>query len=269
MSKSYKSKCTIQEHHANEAIGSSLLKVLIDQSPAHYWYKKNNKTEPTPTQAFGSAIHQALLEPMLFKEKMIVEPVFGGTGSRAAREEWHLKNHGKTIIKADQLDAIEGILKSITNHKQACKLISDGHAEESLFWTHENGVACKARPDFVREGHILVDIKSTIDASYESFRKDIANYSYHVQAALYLDGATAVFGTEFTKFIIIACEKTAPFGVNCFSLGQETIEEGRAQYYKALETLKKCQDSKHYPNYSDNEIMPIGLPSWAYKNTEE
>lgn len=260
-----KIKCSIEEHHAHPSIGSSLTKILVEQSPAHYLYTKENRQAPTPVQAFGNAIHQAVLEPALFKKNMIAEPVFAGTGSRLAKEQWHLEHHGKTILKADQPEVIEGILKSISKHKQASKLISDGAAEESIFWTDETGVECKARPDFLREGHILVDIKSTQDASRQAFKKDIGNYLYHVQAALYLDGATAVFGQEFDKFIIIACEKTAPYAVNCFSLGQETIEEGRALYKQALKVLKKCQLANHYPAYDDSEIIPIGLNSYHFR----
>ncbi len=264
--KPYKLACTIQEHHANAATGSSLLKVLIEHSPAHYWYKKNNPSESTPVQAFGNAIHQAVLEPSLFTEKMIVEPKFEGTGSRAARETWHLENHGKTILKAEQKESIEGILKSISAHKQASKLISDGHAEQSIFWQdEETGVLLKCRPDFDREGHINIDVKSTTDASRDSFRKDIGNYLYHVQMALYLDGMSALTGQEYDKAIIIACQKEAPYGVNCFSLGQETIEEGRALYKQALRVLAKCQKTGIYPNYDDSEIIPIGLASYHFK----
>lgn len=264
--KAYKEKCTIEEHHKNDAVGSSLIRELINHSPAHYWHMKNNPKEPTPALVLGNAIHQAVLEPKLFKEQLAVEPVFGGTGSKLARENWHLANHGKTILKAEGLESIEGILSSISKHKQASKLISDGHAEESIFWTDEvSGVKCKARPDFIREGHIVVDIKSTLDANRFEFSKDIANFGYHIQAAMYLDGATALFGHEFDQFVIIACEKNAPFGINCFYLGQETLEEGRTLYMEALKTLAKCQAAGKYPNYNDSEIIPIGIPTWAFR----
>jgi hypothetical protein len=262
----HKRACPIQEHHANQAVGSSLLKILLNQSPAHYLHAKEHPEDPTPSMIMGSAIHSAILEPSYFIDNVVVEPKFAGTGSKALREEWHLENHGKIILKEDGFDSIKGILKSISKHKQASKLISEGHAEESLFWTDaETGIDCKARPDFKREGHILVDIKSTNDASPDAFRAQIAAYSYHLQAALYLDGASAVFGQQFDEFVIVAVEKGPPYAVNCFTLGIETINEGRAAYMKALQILKKCQDEKNYPCYDDSVIHPIGLPTWAFK----
>lgn len=261
----HKRICTMAEYHAHKAVGSSSLRTLINQSPAHYLFNRENPLESTPAQAFGTAIHQAILEPKQFRELAIVEPPFSGTGSRAAKDQWHLNNHGKTILKQDQMDTIEGILKSISAHKQASKLVSAGHAEESIFWTEpESGIECKARPDFIREGHIVVDVKSTADASYRSFQKDIANYGYHIQAAMYLDAATAITGQNHDTFIIIAVEKEAPYALQCFQLDEMTVREGQELYYSALQTLKQCQFTGIYPAYGE-QLTPIALPSWAVR----
>lgn len=263
------SKCSIDEHHANQAIGSTLLKILIQQTPAHYLYAEEHKEESTPAQAFGSAIHEAILEPCLFKDKMIVEPKFEGKGSREARETWHLENHGRTILKADQYEIIQGILKNISKHKQASKLISEGHAEESLLWIDpETQVPCKTRPDFKHEKHVLVNVKSTNDASAEACKMQIASYAYHIQAAMELDGASIVFDHEFDEYVYLFVEKLPPYGVNCFSLGFESIAEGRALKHKGLSLLKKCQESGKYPCYDDSKIHPIGLPTWAFRTEE-
>lgn len=259
-------KCSIEDHHKSEAVGSTLLKTIIKQTPAHYFHAKTHREESTPAQAFGTAIHAAILEPSYYIDRMVVEPKFGGVGSKSAREEWHLMNHGKIILKPDQAQTIEGILKSISNHKQASKLIVEGHAEESLFWTdQETGVACKTRPDFKRENHIIINVKSTEDASTEACRKAIGTYSYHIQAAMELDGAEAVYGHKFDQYIYLFCEKSAPFGINCFSLGFESIAEGRALKNQGLEILGRCQKSGIYPAYDDSQIHPIGLPTWAFK----
>lgn len=257
--------CSMEDYHAAPHVGSSGLRTLIDQSPAHYLYNRENPSAPTPSQSFGTAIHQAILEPKVFMDNAIVPPEFSGTGSRSEKDKWYIANHGKTILKQDQFDAIHGILNSILKHKQASKLISSGYAEESLFWKDaESGVMCKARPDFVREGHIVVDVKSTLDASYHSFQKDVANYGYHIQAALYLDACSAILGGNYDTFIILAVEKEAPYCVNCFQLNEHAIQEGREQYYYALKTLKKCQESGVYPGYPE-VLIPVDLPTWAIK----
>ncbi len=267
--KNFRKVCSIEEHHAHPAVGSSLLRTLIDRSPAHYLTAREYPSPSTASQDFGNSIHQAILEPALFKEMCVVQPKFEGTGSRALRDQWHIKNEGKTIVTQCQLDTIHGILKSISAHKQASKLVSAGAPEESFFWEDpETKVQCKSRPDFLRDGHILVDVKSTRDASYKSFLADVVAYGYHIQAAMYLDGVSAVLDKKFDAFIIVACEKEAPFAVNTFQLDEETINEGRSIYTRALQTLKKCQDSGKFPAYPDDEIVSMSLPAWAFKSGE-
>lgn len=260
--------CSLAEYHAAAAVGSSGLRTLINQSPAHFLYERENPSHSTPSQNFGTAIHQAILEPKRFKEMAVVEPVFSGTGSRNAREEWNLQNHGKTILKQEHYDAIQGILNAISKHPRASKLVAAGHAEESLFWKDaETGVQCKARPDFVREGHIVVDVKSTIDASLHSFQKDFASYGYHIQAALYLDACSEVLKGNYDTFIIIAIEKEAPHALNCFQIDQYSLQEGRELYQSALKVLKKCQETGSYPGYPP-ELVPLALPSWAVRSSQ-
>ncbi len=260
-----KVQMSFADYLANPAVGSSSLRTLLAQSPAHYWYDRQNPSEPTPAQIFGTIIHKAILEPIIFLKNSIVEPEFGGKGSVAARAEWYLEHHGKIIMKRHQYDAINGILNSITQHSKAFKFISGGQAEQSLFWTDPASmVDCKARPDFMREGHIIVDAKSTEDASYQAFTKSAATFGYHIQAAMYLDGATEVTDQKHDQFIVLAVEKNPPYAVNCFLMDESMVNEGRALYYDALKVLKRCQDAGKYPAYPE-EIVSLSLPSWAYK----
>lgn len=269
---------TMADYLSNPAIGSSGLRTLINKTPAHYKYEVENPEPSTPAQLLGTAIHQAILEPKYFKEQMVVEPIFEGktksgeitTNKNCAEvrekyERWHLANSSKIIITQEQKDQIQGILTNLSGHKQAVKLIADGIAEESLFWKDpESGLSCKARPDFIRENHIIVDIKTCQDASYNFFQSDIARYGYHIQAAMYLDAASMVLDKTFDTFIIVAIEKEAPFAVNCFQFKEDTINEGRLLYYKALLTLKECQKTGIWPAYG-NEITPMELPVWAIR----
>ncbi len=261
--KTGKIKCSMQDYHAYPAAGSSDLRTIINQSPAHYWWDKNNSSPSTPAQAFGTLVHQAILEPYDFHKKMIIEPTFSGKGSQAAREEWHLANHGKVVMKQEQHDAISGMIKSVLAHPKAAQLISDGSAEESFFWKDpETGVECKSRPDFLRDGHIIVDVKTTLDAGFTSFKKDVSNYGYYIQAAHYLEGASIVLDKQFDAFVIIAVEKSPPYAVQCFQIDEEAIRVGQNLIQSALKTLKKCQASGIYPAYGEH-IQPIDLPPWA------
>ena len=256
-------KLSNEEYHKHEAVGSTNLKHLL-RSPAHYMTAKLCPPEQTPAMLLGSAIHTLILEPKLFNKEYVVMPEFSGTGSRAAKEDWLLKNHGKTALKPDQAATAELVAKAVAKHKTASKLLSLGHAEEAYMWRDaDTGILCKCKPDFLREGHIIVDVKSTQDASFNSFQKSIANFDYHLSAAMYLDGVSAVTGDTYDTFVIIAVEKESPFALACYVLDEATIDAGRVEYKNALARLNQCIKAKEYPGYPDI-IQPANLPSWRW-----
>lgn len=263
--KPHRTKMSFEDYLKHQAVGSSSIRTLIQKSPAHYLYERENPSESTPAQKFGQILHTALLEPKDYIKNSVVMPEFSGSGSRAQKEQWLMENHGKIILSREQHNVVHGVLHSVINHPLASRLIAAGAAEESIFWEdRESGMECKARPDFWKDNHIGVDIKSTSDASYSSFQKDIGNYMYHVQAAYYLDGMSEVFNRRFDEFVIIAVEKEPPFAVNCFLIEESAIREGRALYTEALKKLAECIKSGKFPAYAPT-LTSIDIPAWCYK----
>lgn len=256
-----KQKITNDEYHAHPATGSSDLKIIL-RSPAHYKYEKQNKSEPTPAMRFGTLAHAALLEPKIFAEAVEI-PIFEGTGSRKAKEEWFRNHHGKMVLKADEMDTIRGMLVATSKNKTARALLAGGAAEEAFFdQCQETGVVRKAKPDFIRD-NIIVDIKTTVDADPSEFAKQIAKLKYHLSAAYYLDVVGSVLGTKLEKFVIVAIEKEPPYGVSVHLLDEGTIDAGRHLYRKALKILKECKDKNEWPGYPD-KILSTAIPHYAF-----
>lgn len=268
-----KFKCSLEDYHNYPAIGSTSLRKLISKTPFHYKWSLDNPSEPTKALQFGTAVHQAMLESKYFKGNVAVVPIFEGRTKRGelttnlncaeVREKfdkWHLENASKIIIDEEQMIKIKNILLAISSHKRAAQLISSGHSEESLFWTDpESGMQCKSRPDFIREGHIIVEVKTTQDASARNFFYDSLRYGYHIQAAMQLDAATECFGQVHDTHITIAVESEAPHALQCFQMKPHMIQEGRQLYQAGLLTLKKCQETGSWPAFGDN-IVPLELP---------
>jgi len=166
-------------------------------------------------------------------------------------------------LTAEQIDALAAMRVSVFNHAGAARILKDGEAETSLFWTDEyTGLQCRIRPDWMFDRGIA-DLKSCITASKDGFSKAVANLGYDVQAAFYIDGMKAVTGKS-VNFYFIAVEKTAPFSTACYMASQEMVEVGRAKYRGALELLKWCQENSRFPGYQPSgEIESIDLPRWA------
>lgn len=258
-------KISIEEYHAHPAVGSTDQKNML-VSPAHYLTARRLGSKPTPAKIFGQTTHDSLLEPELFRSKYVAGPEGLDRRTKEGKEKWEsflIANPGKTIIDAKDFLAIDGMVRSVHEHPAARKLLSSGRAEESFFWTDEaSGVACKCRPDFLRDGGLLVDIKTCESASADDFSKQILNYRYYGQAAHYLDGVSAVTGQRYDKFIIVAVEKEPPYAVAVYLIDDASIEMGRSENARVLKLFAECQKNNFWPAYSD-EIQSISVPKWA------
>ena len=58
---------------------------------------------------------------------------------------------------------------------------------------------------------MVVDLKSTIDASARGFAKSVRTYGYAFQCAWYLEEGLQPNGEKPTEFIFLAVEKKAPY----------------------------------------------------------
>jgi exodeoxyribonuclease VIII len=82
-------------------------------------------------------------------------------------------------------------IDAVNAHPAASQLLAGAERELSLFWTDARyHVPCKARYDARNHG-LVMDLKTTQDASPEGFARQAANLLYHCQAAHYFSGEHA------------------------------------------------------------------------------
>jgi exodeoxyribonuclease VIII len=183
--------------------------------------------------------------------------------------EWLANNGTRSVLTQEQWDMLHGMREAVMAHPAASALLSKlpGKAELSVYWSDAvTGSLCRCRPDYWREDDLLVDLKTTEDASPEGFSKSIANYRYDVQAAYYLDGVNQATGRKPRQFVFIAVEKKPPYAVGVYTLDAETLMLGRAQYQADLRTYAECVANDNWPGYGD-KIQKISMPGWhANKN---
>ena len=183
--------------------------------------------------------------------------------------EWLANNQARTVLTQEQWDQLHRMRDAVMAHPAAGKLLTGvpGKAELSVYWTDPaTGVLCRCRPDWWREDDLLVDLKTTDDASLEGFARSIANWRYDVQAPFYLDGVKAATGRKPRGFVFIAVEKKPPHAVGVYVLDAESLTLGRAQYVADLQRYAECVKSDSWPGYGD-KIQTISVPAWhANKN---
>jgi len=107
----------------------------------------------------------------------------------------------------------------------------------------------------------LVDLKSTLDASEDSFMGSAFKYNYHQQAAFYCDVYEWATGNR-REFAFIAVEKEPPYAVNVFRASPSLLSRGRQAYRTALDTYAECLRDNIWPAYPPG-VKQLDIPVWA------
>lgn len=254
--------CSNEEYHKDRtAISSSGIKKLR-QSPAHFYSAyldpDTEKKKPTPAMEFGTLVHALVLEPETVKEVCA--------------------ELSSTTVK--KFSEAEKIAQSILKHPAASVIAKRiGEPELTVFWNEpiemDDGstltVRCKARFDWIVRpckalpSGLILDVKTTTDASQKEFSRNAYNLGYHIQAALYVRAAEVAFNTAGTPFIFLAAEKEAPFGVVAYRAGNAMLDAGKREYTRLLKLYLNCRTSNVWPCY-DQSIQTLELPTWAKEN---
>lgn len=187
------------------------------------------------------------------------------------KAEWMRNNGHRNILEPEEWDQLMNMRAAVMAHQMARKLVeAPGRAEYSVYWIDPaTGELCRIRPDKWLDNGVVLDLKSTEDASPEGFAKSIANWGYDVQDPFYSDGIEAATGKPVRAFIFLAVEKTArvvegmPLGVALYQLDEASRELGRAKYREDLMVYAQCKKNNVWPCYGD-KIASISVPQWQF-----
>lgn len=249
------------EYHQGPGISKSHLDVF-NKSPLDYkWrYVDKHVSKETPAMRLGTLVHTAVLEPDKWSEGYICGPECRKNSKQF--KEFQDGHGDKEIISIEDWLNITAMAKSIKQHKHANSCIDNGRAEQSVFTKdRETELLLKCRPDWLRTDGMLIDLKTTVDASPESFRRTCQKFRYHVQAAWYMDICNKQ-GLEIDEFVFVVIEKTPPFKVAVYTLNEQSIALGREIYMHDLNKLQDAFESNEWPGY--DEIIELSLPESAF-----
>ena len=215
----------------------------ISISPEYFRFRQDNPQPATPAMKLGSAIHMDILQPEEFLKHYAISPKFDKRTKKGKEDfaEFTKKNIFKNVISESDYELITEISLRVSRDKMTKTLLQQGEPEKIIAWKNEHyNVNCKGMLDYYRDG-MIIDLKTTQDASYNGFMRSVRKYKYHKQAAFYMDAVKAY------RFIIIAVEKTPPFSINIFEMGDDMIDEGRDMYNHELEVYKYCEENDYWP----------------------
>jgi len=256
-------------YHAHPAISKSHLD-QVARSPLHYWAAfldlARQPREATAAMAIGSALHTHVLELDQWDARYVTAPDGIDRRTKMGKAEWEVfttASTGRTVLTKADADLVMRMGRAVFGHPAAAMLLGlPGKAETTHMWTDAaTGLQCKCRPDWLTDdGRIMVDVKTTENASPREFARSIATWRYHVQAAWYLDGIEQSTGTRPEQFLFVCVEKKS-FACAVYAADAEMIAAGAKAAARDLEMLATCKAADAWPGYSD-QIEPISLPAW-------
>lgn len=257
-------------YRKHEGISQSDLKLINTKSPLHYMKERvfGGGRKQTPAMLLGSAMHTAFFEPEEFDKLYIVAPKINRRTNAGKEEfaEFVETNKHKTVITQDQRDAIDRMMENIEKLPEIREYTTGGEVERCFFrpsYEYDIPVSLKARMDYwIGSRNTIVDLKTTICASADSFLRSVIKYGYYVQAAFYSDMIEYFGRREMPKFIFICVENHQPYDVAVYELDHQFIRQGRSVYRDGLAIIGRCFQNDDWPGYPKTKQV-LECPDWS------
>lgn len=298
----------IREYHADKTVISSTgCKHAIKSSRDFAMYLLEEQ-ERKLTFDFGNAFEVALIDAVkgtseldkelaimptedwkdqILEDRPEIKSPVATKEYRKWKEKFIMANKGKYIIPdtgtQESKIQLDGMVNSIMSDEVIVSLLENTDYQESFFWTDkETGAKCKTRPDLSkRKKKVIIDIKTTQDASPSGFARQVAQLDYPMQACMQIDGArNTEYFDEVDEYFWLAIEKTPPYHYGWYRFQKEDMEFCWDRYRFALkraahvvEVLNELAEAGetasmfHFPTYgemADNKygLLDLNLPLW-------
>lgn len=225
------------------------------RSPLHCLHAMQFDSEPSLSQRLGSGTHSLLLggPPVV---------CFPGKVRRgAAYDKFAADNTGSIILSRSEYDKAHRIADSVRGNSLASEvLFAPGSIYETTIGWRWGDRACRSTPD-CRSMDVLVELKTTRDASPDRFKWDALRYGYVSQLRFYQMAIDMTLGDRLvdSKVYIVAVESAPPYVCSVYSVSKRDLEFGEKQIRGWMERFLACEAAQSWPGYCQS-IQELELP---------
>jgi exodeoxyribonuclease VIII len=218
--------------------------------------------------AFGHAVHCLALEPEKFDERFAAAPkVDRRTTAGKIRWAEHLEDSKDKIVidEQDYADAI-ACVQALNNHPEFATIMAQPRRVEVPFEFDLFGHRFKAKPDCIVDSmKLILDIKTTDDASPHRWQWSAVDYGYHRQAYIYQQ-AVQLETNEWYRFIFAVVEKPKPSTrgipptVALYELDPDTVRMGLEDSAGLVLQYESRLETNNWQQPYSSGIVPLRLP---------
>lgn len=240
------------------AFGSSDLRNFARLPALCDWHRRN-RTNGTDATALGTAAHCLILTPTLFHQQYIVKPdgmTFASKDGKAWREEQRAAGYSDdNMLSQSEMAQINAIACAFEQKRIAAKSLRDAvAAEASVFWT-QDGLKCKARPDWFTRT-CSYDLKISVHASkdigtlrYRAWAEGWMHQGAHVRAGLRANGFPDV---AKHRLVVIAPKGPSSVQTYCLELSEHTLDVIELEMESIRLGMVKCVETGIWPGTPDD-----------------
>jgi exodeoxyribonuclease VIII len=218
--------------------------------------------------SFGHAVHCLALEPEKFDERFAAAPkVDRRTTAGKIRWAEHLEDSKDKIVidEQDYADAI-ACVQALNNHPEFATIMAQPRRVEVPFEFDLFGHRFKAKPDCIVDSmKLILDIKTTDDASPHRWQWSAVDYGYHRQAYIYQQ-AVQLETNEWYRFIFAVVEKPKPSTrgipptVALYELDPDTVRMGLEDSAGLVLQYESRLETNNWQQPYSSGIVPLRLP---------
>lgn len=276
---------TFEEYKKLPGINASFLKAC---SFGHYagWKYLNLPPFESDAMAFGTAVHALLLEPDKFESMCSVVPadapkkptsvqvdafqkfdtlekptkaqVAAYEKNKAAIEWWksfEFKTSGKVVLDKDEWAKLQQIARNCLSIERVALALNTFEKEKTYVFGDGK---FKSRLDLVDEKNgVVIDLKTTRDASPREFTKQLLSLRYELQMYHYCKAINAT-----TAYVVAIESETAEVALyDCTDIVFSDFTKNR--YEMALKTAEDVLSMSECPRKFSTDIMCLKLPEWV------
>lgn len=251
------------EYHSSAGVSRSGL-MEFRRSPYHYQHKylvDSSPSVPTPAMIMGNLVHTMVLEPHKFDSDFVMRPDMDRrtNAGKQAFNAFTMTLAGRQSVTYEQVSEADAIQKAVMAQPMCEALLMDCKIEQSIYFTHKStGIQCKVRPD-AWNNSIVIDLKTSQDASYRAFQSSAFKFGYFLQAGMIHQGLASI-GLSLEKFVFMVVEKESPHAVALYVLDDEAIDYGVCRFNTLMEHYAECLEGDKWPSFG---LQVLSVPTYA------